>query len=114
MNRNGQRQRTVHGAAEGEEEYMSAQHTGWAHDNLFIEPLGLTDREVEVLTWVADGKTNAEIGLILGTSKRTVQKHLEHIFEKLGVETHTAAAVCILTLTASQEPHIALLPAVAA
>jgi DNA-binding CsgD family transcriptional regulator len=98
----------------GEEEYMSVKHAGWAYDNLLIKSLGLTDREVEVLTWVADGKTNAEIGLILGTSPRTVQKHLEHVFEKLGVDTRTAAAVRILTLTASQEPHIALLPAVAA
>lgn len=53
---------------------------------------GLTRREAEVLQWVAQGKTNAEIGCILDMSPRTVQKHLEHIFEKLGVETRTAAA----------------------
>ncbi len=52
---------------------------------------GLTARETEVLTWVAQGKTNPEIGLILGMSSRTVQKHLEHVFDKLGVETRTAA-----------------------
>ena len=41
---------------------------------------------------VVKGKTNADIGDILGSSPRTVQKHLEHVFEKLGVETRTAAA----------------------
>lgn len=83
---------------------------GWIDNNIFCEHLGLTRREVEVLTLVADGKTNAEIGMILGTSPRTVQKHLEHIFEKLGVETRTAAAVRVLTLTAAQEPQIVPLP----
>ncbi|MCX9156813.1 response regulator [Niveibacterium sp. 24ML] len=52
----------------------------------------LTARESEVLLWVARGKTNRDIGEILGMSPRTVNKHLEHIFEKLGVETRTAAA----------------------
>jgi len=41
---------------------------------------------------VVQGKTNRDIGEILGTSPRTVHKHLEHVFEKLGVETRTAAA----------------------
>lgn len=52
----------------------------------------LTPREAEVLFWVIKGKTNRDIGDILGTSPRTVNKHLEHVFEKLGVETRTAAA----------------------
>ncbi|NTV11771.1 MAG: response regulator transcription factor, partial [Zoogloea sp.] len=56
-----------------------------------IEALGasfrLTSRESEVLYWVIKGKTNRDIGDILGTSPRTVNKHLEHVFEKLGVET---------------------------
>lgn len=52
----------------------------------------LTAREAEVLYWVVKGKTNVDIGDILGSSPRTVQKHLEHVFEKLGVETRTAAA----------------------
>jgi DNA-binding NarL/FixJ family response regulator len=56
------------------------------------KPPRLTDRESEVLLWVARGKTNRDIGEILGMSPRTVNKHLEHIFEKLGVETRTAAA----------------------
>jgi DNA-binding NarL/FixJ family response regulator len=52
----------------------------------------LTQRESEVLNWVIKGKTNRDIGDILGTSPRTVNKHLEHVFVKLGVETRTAAA----------------------
>jgi len=53
---------------------------------------GLTSREAEVLAWVARGRTNLEIGNILNISSRTIQKHLEHIFQKLGVESRTAAA----------------------
>jgi len=52
----------------------------------------LTLREAEVLYWVVKGKTNRDIGDILGSSPATVKKHLEHVFEKLGVETRTAAA----------------------
>jgi len=58
--------------------------------------LGLTAREAEVLYWVVKGKTNRDIGDILGTSPRTVTKHFEHVFEKLGVETRTAAAALAL------------------
>jgi CheY-like chemotaxis protein/DNA-binding CsgD family transcriptional regulator len=53
--------------------------------------LGLTCREAEILMWISRGKTNKEVGLILGGSPRTVNKHLEHIFEKLGVVTRAAA-----------------------
>lgn len=56
-----------------------------------LRALGLTAREAEVLLWVAQGKTNREIGMILGLSAGTVHKHIEHIHEKLGVETRTAA-----------------------
>ena len=52
----------------------------------------LTPREIEVLAWVTKGKTNRDIGEILGMSPRTVNKHLEHIYVKLGVETRSAAA----------------------
>jgi DNA-binding NarL/FixJ family response regulator len=52
----------------------------------------LTPRETQVLTWLAKGKTNRDIADILGMSHRTVNKHLEHIYEKLGVETRAAAA----------------------
>ncbi len=60
--------------------------------NSLIEAFHLTMREAEVLYWVIYGKTNRDIGDILGSSHRTVNKHLEHIFEKLGVETRTSAA----------------------
>lgn len=53
--------------------------------------LGLTPREAEVLFWLSEGKTNAEVGLILGSARRTVEKHVEHILEKLGVENRNAA-----------------------
>jgi DNA-binding response OmpR family regulator/DNA-binding CsgD family transcriptional regulator len=57
---------------------------------------GLTPREAEALYWVTQGKTNRDIGEILDLSPRTVHKHLEHVFEKLGVETRTAAAAMAL------------------
>lgn len=53
--------------------------------------LSLTFREAEILMWISRGKTNKEMGLILDTSPRTINKHLEHIFEKLGVATRAAA-----------------------
>ena len=56
----------------------------------------LTAREAEVLYWVAQGKTNRDIGDILGTRPKTITKHLEHVFDKLGVETRTAAAARVL------------------
>ena len=57
---------------------------------------GLTLRESEVLYWVAKGKTNRDIGDILGSSPATVKKHLERVYEKLGVETRTSAAAMAL------------------
>jgi DNA-binding NarL/FixJ family response regulator len=57
-----------------------------------MSAFGLTLRESEVLYWVAKGKTNRDIGDILGSSPATVKKHLERVYEKLGVETRTAAA----------------------
>ena len=57
-----------------------------------LERLGLSRRETEVLRWLAQGKTNAGIGAGLGLSRFTVRKHLEHIYQKLGVQTRTAAA----------------------
>ncbi len=56
-----------------------------------LEKLGLSPREAEVLLWVTQGKGNHEIAGILGLSVATVKKHTIHIFEKLGVESRTAA-----------------------
>jgi DNA-binding CsgD family transcriptional regulator len=62
-------------------------------DYAALQQLGLTPRQAEVLHWVTEGKTNPEIGTILRTRSRTVGKHVEKIFAKLGVTTRTAAAV---------------------
>lgn len=61
----------------------------------------LTPREAEVMQWLARAKTDAEIAALLSISPRTVQKHLEHIYVKLGVETRTAAVM--RTLAGSRE-----------
>ncbi len=58
--------------------------------------MGLTPREAELLSWVVQGKTNPEIGIILGIQLTTVKKHLESIFAKLGVENRTAAVTLSL------------------
>ena len=61
--------------------------------------LMVTDREAEVLLWIARGKSNRDIAEILSLSPRTVNKHLEQIFTKLGVENRTsAAALAVRTL----------------
>ncbi len=61
-----------------------------------LELLGLTKREAEVLFWIAKDKTNAGIAKVLGCCEGTVRKHLEHIHQKLGVQTRTAAVIVAL------------------
>lgn len=64
-----------------------------------LEALGLSHRETEILSWVTQGKSNWEIGTILGISPRTVQKHLERIYGRLGVENrHAAMALAMETV----------------
>ncbi|MEQ1574315.1 MAG: helix-turn-helix transcriptional regulator [Vicinamibacterales bacterium] len=63
--------------------------------------LGLTRRETEVALWLAQGKTNAEISVILNIGVRTVDKHLEHILDKLCVENRTTAAIQIVRALAA-------------
>ena len=78
----------------GDQEWLVVlreENDATAIDSL-IAAFRLTQREAEVLYWVTLGKTSKDIGDILGSSPRTVNKHLEHVFEKLGVETRTAAA----------------------
>lgn len=58
----------------------------------------LTSRQTEILSWVAEGKQNDEIAKILLISPRTVQHHLERVYEKLGVDNRTAAARTLLTV----------------
>ncbi len=58
-----------------------------------LEKLGLTPREAEILFWIAQGKTNGEIGVILGMADNTVKKHVYNLLPKLGLETRIAAAL---------------------
>ncbi len=58
-----------------------------------LASLKLTPREAEVLFWISEGKSNQDIGVILGASTGTICKHVEHILGKLNVENRTAAAV---------------------
>jgi DNA-binding CsgD family transcriptional regulator len=67
-----------------------------------LAQLPVSGREREILALVATGKTNGEIAAVLAISARTVQKHLEHIFQKLGVETRTAAAIRALAAADDQ------------
>jgi DNA-binding CsgD family transcriptional regulator len=61
-----------------------------------VSAVNLTPREHEVAQWISEGKTNAQIATILGISPRTVHKHVEHIFERLGVESRVALTVRLL------------------
>lgn len=76
----------------GETMLLLAQDNSRNGESARLQQAALTHRESEVLSWVAKGKTNRDIAEILGMSPRTVNKHLEHIFDKLGVETRSAAA----------------------
>jgi DNA-binding response OmpR family regulator/DNA-binding CsgD family transcriptional regulator len=67
--------------------------------------LGLTPREAEILYWLAEGKTNDAIATILGSSRRTVEKHVEHVFEKLGVENRASAARIAAGRLAAADPR---------
>jgi DNA-binding NarL/FixJ family response regulator len=69
------------------------------------EVLGLTTRVAETLLWLTQGKTNGEIATILGNSESTVKKHVFAIFEKLGLETRTAASLRALEVLSSPAAH---------
>jgi DNA-binding response OmpR family regulator/DNA-binding CsgD family transcriptional regulator len=77
----------------GVSEFMLLLHlsSGQTGNSMRQPDVPLTPRETEVLSWLSKGKTNRDIADILGMSHRTVNKHLEHIFVKLGVETRSAA-----------------------
>jgi DNA-binding NarL/FixJ family response regulator len=64
--------------------------------------LGLTPRAAETLLWLAQGKTNSDIATILGITESTIKKHVQEIFEKLGVETRGAASVRALEVLNSR------------
>ena len=78
---------------------LSEQREGDS-ERLLAEQHGLTSREAEVLLWISRGKQNREVGEILSISPRTVNKHLEQIFLKIGVENRaSAAAIAVATLS---------------
>jgi DNA-binding CsgD family transcriptional regulator len=87
---------TVQLLSKPEQNFLVLEEHRWAIDPAALSSLPLTPRESEILAYVAVGKTNPEIGIILGISWRTVEKHVEHILERLGVETRTAAAASAL------------------
>jgi DNA-binding NarL/FixJ family response regulator len=85
----------VRGVARGEQGWVSrqiaAEMASWTQEK--STQTGLTDREIQVLCLVVEGKTNQEIGLDLEISEKTVEKHLEGVFTKLGVSSRVEAAV---------------------
>jgi DNA-binding NarL/FixJ family response regulator len=84
-----------HGRREFKPDFSSAEP--------FIK-FGITRRAAEALLWLAQGKTNSDIATILGITESTVKKHVQEIFEKLGVETRSAAAVRALEVLSSASP----------
>lgn len=86
----------VRGVARGEEGWLSrrvaSRMVDWTREKV-SDLTNLTDREIDVLRLVVEGKTNQEIGKALGISEKTVEKHLMAVFEKLGVTSRTEAAV---------------------
>lgn len=85
----------IEGVWRGQEGWLSrrvaARMAVWTRDE--PDDLGLTARELQVLKAVASGKTNQEVGIALGISDKTVEKHLESIFAKMGVSSRVEAAV---------------------
>lgn len=79
--------------------YRLTEEQAGAREAILRSKFSLTGREAEVLVWIAAGKSNRDISQILGISPRTVNKHLEQVFVKLGVENRaTAAAIAVRAL----------------
>jgi DNA-binding response OmpR family regulator len=72
---------------------VNARLAGVARSELWPKTVELNDREVEILTWVARGKTSAEIAQILGLTKRTIDFHIDNARTKLGAATRTQAVI---------------------
>ncbi|MBI1396363.1 MAG: response regulator [Betaproteobacteria bacterium] len=83
----------------GDDEYLVAvsESDDAEQRRLLAGRFQLTDREAEVLIWIARGKSSRDVGEILGLSPRTVDKHLERIFVKLGVENRAAATALAIS-----------------
>jgi DNA-binding NarL/FixJ family response regulator len=86
----------VRGVARGEKGWVSrrvaAIMSAWTQTDE-VTSKSLTPRELDVLKWVVKGKTNQEVGMELGISQKTVEKHLESVFAKLKVTSRVEAAV---------------------
>jgi DNA-binding CsgD family transcriptional regulator len=72
---------------------INARLAGVARNDVWPKLVTLNDREIEALTWVARGKTSAEVADVIGLSKRTVDFHLDNARVKLGAATRTEAAI---------------------
>jgi DNA-binding NarL/FixJ family response regulator len=79
------------------EAIISARLAGVARNDIWPKLVDMTDREVELLTWAARGKTSAEIAIIVGLSKRTIDFHLDNARIKLGATTRVEAAIKAVT-----------------
>lgn len=89
------------GNGPGEWLFRVQEVTAGAEQRLLASRHRLTDREAEVLLWISRGKSNREISEILGISPRTVNKHLEQVFEKMGIENRASAAAAAVTSLSS-------------
>jgi DNA-binding NarL/FixJ family response regulator len=75
-----------------------------------LEKLGLTEREAEVLLWVAQGKSNGDIAILLGMAETTVKRHLSNFFPKLGVEGRNAATIRALEVLSAPSSRASATP----
>ena len=97
----------IHARLERQEQQAQAAAAGLSFEPNFdsfqplVDQLRLTPKEAEVMLWVAQGKANADIGIILNIGESTVKKHLEHVFEKLQVENRSAAALAVIEVLTS-------------
>ena len=86
------------------ERTQAAERPRPALDEETLHRFALTRREAEVLRWVAAGKTDRDVALLLACSPRTVHKHLQRVYAKLGVETRTAAVMRALSAQSAWKP----------
>ncbi|AWK88428.1 response regulator transcription factor [Azospirillum thermophilum] len=86
----------------GEYLFRLSEPAAGRQEAILRDALGLTAREADVLLWLANGKSNRDIGEILGISPRTVNKHLEQVFAKLGVENRASAAALAIRMLAAK------------
>jgi DNA-binding response OmpR family regulator/DNA-binding CsgD family transcriptional regulator len=84
--------------ATGEWLFRLTERQPGREERMLAEQLGLTQREAEVLLWISRGKQNREVSEILQISPRTVNKHLEQIFQKMGVENRASATAIAVTM----------------